>query len=71
MLKFSEFMFCLRCSSIQWWFILSPFSGYAQTYVFAELSGTPTLNTAGWNLNGNAFVGDTPGDADNFSMNSF
>ncbi|MGB1729791.1 MAG: lectin-like domain-containing protein, partial [Crocinitomicaceae bacterium] len=42
------------------------FSGQTQTYVFAELSGTPTLNTAGWNLNGNAFVGDTPGDADNF-----
>ena len=66
MLKFSEFMFCLRlffCSVVV---CFITFSGYAQTYVFAELSGTPTLNTAGWNLNGNAFVGDTPGDADNF-----
>ena len=66
MLKFSEFMFCLRlfvCSMVVYFIT---FSGYAQTYVFAELSGTPTLNTAGWNLNGNAFVGDTPGDADNF-----
>ena len=40
---------------------------YSQTYVFAELSGSPTLNTSGWNLNGNAYVGDTPGDADGFS----
>ena len=38
----------------------------SQTYVFAELAGSPNLNTTGWNLNGNAFVGDTPGDADNF-----
>ena len=54
MLKFSEFMFCLRlfvCSMVVYFIT---FSGYAQTYVFAELSGTPTLNTAGWNLNGNA-----------------
>ena len=40
---------------------------FAQTYVFAELSGSPSLNTSGWNLNGNAFVGDTPGDSDGFS----
>ena len=39
----------------------------AQNYVFASL-GTPTaMPTTGWNLTGNAFVGDTPGDADNFT----
>ncbi|MDG2152784.1 MAG: gliding motility-associated C-terminal domain-containing protein [Crocinitomicaceae bacterium] len=42
------------------------FKSNSQTYVFAELTGSPNLNTTGWNLNGNAFVGDTPGDADNF-----
>ena len=40
---------------------------FSQTYVFAELSGSPSLNTSGWNLNGNAYVGDTPGDLDGFS----
>jgi gliding motility-associated-like protein len=38
----------------------------AQALVFAELSGNP-LNTTGWNLTGNAYVGDTQGDPDNFS----
>ena len=42
------------------------FKSNSQTYVFAELNGSPNLNTTGWNLNGNAYVGDTPGDADNF-----
>ena len=37
----------------------------AQTFVFAQLNGSPNLNLTGWNLNGNAYVGDTPGDADN------
>ncbi len=36
----------------------------AQTFVFAQLNGNPTLNTTGWNLTGNAAVGDTQGDAD-------
>jgi gliding motility-associated-like protein len=39
----------------------------AQTFIFGQLIGSPVLNTAGWNLNGNAYVGDTPGDVDNFS----
>ena len=39
----------------------------AQTFVFGQLTGSPVLNTQGWNLNGNAYVGDTPGDVDNFS----
>lgn len=36
----------------------------AQTTVFAELQGSPVLNTTGWNLAGAAVAGDTPGDAD-------
>lgn len=41
-----------------------PFISDAQTLTFAELTGSPTLNTTGWNLTGNAYVGDTPGDGD-------
>ncbi len=33
----------------------------AQNFVFAELQGSPTLNTDGWNLTGNATVGNTNG----------
>jgi gliding motility-associated-like protein len=47
-------------------FILISRYDYAQNYVFGQLTGNP-LNTTGWNLTGNAFVGDTPGDADAFS----
>ena len=36
----------------------------AQTYVFAQLNGSPNVNTTGWNLTGNAVAGDTQGDAD-------
>ena len=39
---------------------------YCQNYIFGQLAGNP-LNTTGWNLTGNAFVGDTPGDTDAFS----
>jgi len=39
----------------------------SQTFVFGQLNGSPVLNTAGWNLNGNAYVGDTPGDPNNFN----
>ena len=35
----------------------------AQTLVFAELTGSPTMNTSGWNLTGAAATGDTGGDA--------
>lgn len=38
------------------------FPALAQTYTFAALTGSPTMNTAGWNLTGNAAIGDTPGD---------
>lgn len=37
---------------------------FAQTLIFAELTGSPTMNTAGWNLAGASYVGDTGGDAD-------
>jgi gliding motility-associated-like protein len=37
---------------------------YSQTFVFAQLTGSPNLNTAGWNLTGNAYSGDTGGDPD-------
>ena len=47
--------------------ILFSSSASAQTFVFGQLTGSPLLNTQGWNLNGNAYVGDTPGDVDNFS----
>lgn len=40
---------------------------FAQNFIFGQLQGSPTMNTTGWNLNGNAYVGDTPGDNDNFS----
>jgi len=36
----------------------------SQTFVFAQLNGTPNINTTGWNLTGNAYAGDTGGDAD-------
>ena len=39
----------------------------AQTYVFGQLNGSPNMVTTGWNLTGNAHIGDTPGDIDNFS----
>ena len=39
---------------------------HAQTFVFGQLTGSPNMITTGWNLNGNATIGDTPGDVDNF-----
>ncbi|MBC7919579.1 MAG: gliding motility-associated C-terminal domain-containing protein [Ferruginibacter sp.] len=39
----------------------------AQTYPFARLTGTPTMNTRGWNLVGDARIGDTNGDANALS----
>jgi len=33
---------------------------FAQTFVFAELQGQPTMNTAGWNLTGAAYVQAVP-----------
>lgn len=39
----------------------------AQNVIFAQLQGSPVMNTSGWNLTGAATIGDTPGDADGFS----
>ncbi len=47
--------------------LLFAFSSSAQTFIFGQLIGSPVLNTVGWNLNGNAYVGDTPGDPNNFN----
>ncbi|MCR9173397.1 MAG: gliding motility-associated C-terminal domain-containing protein [bacterium] len=43
--------------------LLVSFTSLSQTYTFATLNGSPTMNTTGWNLTGNAMIGDTPGDA--------
>ena len=40
---------------------------YAQTYTFASLGNATAMPTTGWNLTGHAYVGDTPGDTDNFT----
>ncbi len=40
---------------------------WAQTFVFGQLTGSPNMITTGWNLTGNAHIGDTPGDVDNFN----
>ncbi len=45
-------------------FLFLLLSTNAQTYVFAELTGSPTMNTTGWDLTGNTYVGDTGGDTD-------
>jgi gliding motility-associated-like protein len=57
MFKIILFLFFVLISKIE----------FAQSFVFAQLTGSPVLNTQGWNLNGNAYVGDTPGDVDNFN----
>ena len=48
-------------------FIGSTTKTSAQNFIFGQLQGSPVMNTSGWNLNGNAYVGDTPGDNDNFN----
>lgn len=53
--------------NLRYLFLTTLFAGIsfglrAQTYVFAQLQGSPTMVTTGWNLNGAAAVGDTPGD---------
>lgn len=42
-------------------------NNWAQTYVFGQLTGSPNMITTGWNLTGNAHIGDTPGDVDAFN----
>ncbi|MBM3160629.1 MAG: hypothetical protein FJZ66_04760, partial [Bacteroidetes bacterium] len=48
-------------------FVLIPLVNLAQTLVFAELTGSPNVNTTNWNLSGASYAGDTGGDADIFS----
>lgn len=40
---------------------------YNSQIIFAELQGSPIMNTTGWNLAGAAYTGDTGGDADAFN----
>lgn len=47
--------------------LVFPFLNQAQTLVFAELMGSPNVNTMGWNLTGASYTGDTGGDANSFS----
>lgn len=47
--------------------ILAPSFLQSQTLVFAELTGSPNVNTTGWNLTGATYSGDTGGDANGFS----
>ena len=60
-MKFRMKLICLYIS------ILCLSSQHAQTIIFAELSGSPNMNTNGWNLTGAAYVGDTGGDVDSNS----
>ncbi|MGQ3014982.1 MAG: gliding motility-associated C-terminal domain-containing protein [Flavobacteriales bacterium] len=39
-------------------------NGIAQTTVFGQLQGQPTMITTGWTMAGTAALGDTPGDSD-------
>jgi len=48
-------------------FLLSSLHSFTQTLVFAELTGSPNVNTTNWNLSGASYAGDTGGDADIFS----
>src|SRR5690349_396342 len=47
--------------------LLSGGTTSAQTYPFARLTGSPVMDTKGWNLTGDARIGDTDGDADTYS----
>jgi gliding motility-associated-like protein len=60
--KMNRFLFIFSCV-----LLIYGFNVKAQTYVFAQLSGSPVLNTQGWNITGNAMVTDTPGDANTFA----
>lgn len=49
-------------------YLFLPYLVNSQTLVFAELTGSPNVNTTGWNLSGATYTGDTGGDADVFQM---
>lgn len=48
-------------------FLFISTKNWAQNYVFGQLTGSPNMNTTGWTMTGNAHIGDTPGDVDNFN----
>jgi gliding motility-associated-like protein len=54
-MKLRHIFFLLSCTFFFW-------KSEAQTLVFAELTGSPNMNTTGWNLTGAAATGDTGGD---------
>jgi gliding motility-associated-like protein len=54
-MKLQHIFFLLSCMVFFW-------KSEAQTLVFAELTGSPNMNTTGWNLTGAAATGDTGGD---------
>ena len=49
------------------WCLFTGASSWSQTLIFAELTGSPNMNTTGWNLTGAAATGDTGGDS-NFDL---
>ncbi|MFM6935824.1 MAG: lectin-like domain-containing protein [Flavobacteriales bacterium] len=56
-----------KTSFILFIFLLISNNEWAQNFVFGQLTGSPNMITTGWNLTGNAHIGDTPGDVDAFS----
>ncbi len=52
-----------RCLLLSFLFIGAGNSALCQNYIFAQLTGTP-MNTTGWNLAGDAHVGNILGTAD-------
>lgn len=50
--------------SIFFLFLIIQNTGRAQSLVFAQLTGNPSLITTGWNLTGASYAGDTGGDSD-------
>ncbi len=57
----------IKTSFLSFAFLLISSNNWAQNYVFGQLNGSPNMITTGWNLTGNAHIGDTPGDVDAFS----
>lgn len=57
----------MKISNLILIFLFFSIESQAQTLVFAELTGSPNVNTTGWNLSGATYTGDTGGDANAFS----
>lgn len=54
---------CLNCLLLLCMIMSAGGSAECQNYIFAQLTGTP-MNTTGWNLTGDAHVGNVIGSAD-------